>query len=169
MWHLSLYSLPKRACNRQRQVRRQCMNPISAASDQKDTPKSAALSRRSLLRGSSAIAIAAGAATVWDESAHAQSPAPHPAMRSGQNAQIAAIQDAGTPTLPNIAVIALTRMAFGATPTDWGDFAALGTTSDERLVAYVDQQLNPDAIDDSACDAIIAKWGFTTLNKTQAQ
>lgn len=145
------------------------MNSTSAAPDQNNTPKNVALSRRSLLRGSSAVALAAGASTLLAEGAHAQAPAPHPAMRSSQNAQIAATLDAGTPDLPNIAVIALTRMAFGATPSDWGAFNALGGTPDERFTAYVDQQLNPAAIDDSACDTVIANWGFTTLNKSQAQ
>ena len=128
---------------------------------------SPALSRRALLRGGGALAFAAGAATLLDEPLHAQEQAPVPAMRSPQHAQLGTA--AGTPALPNIAVIALSRMAFGANPNDWQAFRKLGSTDDERFTAYVDQQLNPASIDDSACDKQIAEWGFTTINKSLAQ
>jgi uncharacterized protein (DUF1800 family) len=58
-----------------------------------------------------------------------------------------------TTTLPSYAVIALNRMGFGPRPGDVAAFVALGATPDARLQAYVNQQLNPDAINDSACDA----------------
>src|SRR5688500_13898722 len=45
------------------------------------TQNSRALSRRMLLRGSGALALAAGAATLLDERAHAQDDAAVPAMR----------------------------------------------------------------------------------------
>lgn len=134
-----------------------------------------ALSRRALLRGSGALALAAGAATLPSELAHAkdttkdtaQETAPPPAMRTPQHEQIAAASvDAGAPELPSVAVIALTRMTFGATPADWAAFEALGDTDEARLTAFVDQQLNPAAIDDAACDAKIAEQGFVTLSKT---
>lgn len=139
----------------------------------KETP--VALSRRALLRGSGALALAAGAATLPSELAHAkdttkdtaQETAPPPAMRTPQHEQIAAASvDAGAPELPSVAVIALTRMTFGATPADWAAFEALGDTDEARLTAFVDQQLNPAAIDDAACDAKIAEQGFVTLSKT---
>lgn len=53
-------------------------------------------------------------------------------------------------------IIALNRMAFGPRPGDIAAFRALGATPDAQLAAYVEQQLDPDAIDDSACDARIA-------------
>jgi uncharacterized protein (DUF1800 family) len=58
-------------------------------------------------------------------------------------------------TLPPLAVIALNRMGYGPRPGDIDAFNALGATDDTRLAAYVEQQLNPDAIDDSACQAHI--------------
>jgi len=70
---------------------------------------------------------------------------------------------------PTAAVIALNRMGFGPRPGDIGAFLALGADPQERMQAYVDQQLNPASIDDSACDARIAAAGFTTLDKSQAQ
>jgi uncharacterized protein (DUF1800 family) len=62
----------------------------------------------------------------------------------------------GTATLPSLAVIALNRMGYGPRPGDVAAFVALGATPDERLLAYVDQQLNPDAIADAECDAKLA-------------
>ncbi|MBX3014752.1 MAG: DUF1800 family protein [Caldilineaceae bacterium] len=99
--------------------------------------------------------------------AQAQStPEAVPAMRS---AQPRPVQDAAAPTLPPLAVIALNRMGFGPRPGELAAFGALGATPDAALTAYVEQQLQPQLIDDSACDAIIASYGFTTLGKSQAQ
>src|SRR6187455_1364492 len=122
-------------------------NPVtnSVTIDDKNAQPSVALSRRSLFRAGSALAFAAGATALVDERAQAQETAPHPAMRSPELAQISAVLDAGEPAVPNVAVIAFTRMAFGATPGDWAAFKALGATDEERLTAYVDQQLNPSS------------------------
>jgi hypothetical protein len=142
---------------------------MSDPHDSSTTSAPVALSRRALLRGSGALVLAAGATTLVDERAQAQA-TPPPAMRSPQHEQLAAASSAdGTPDLPSVAVIALSRMAFGASPADWGAFQALGSTDDERLTAYVDQQLNPGAIADDECDSIVAGWGFTTINKTLEQ
>src|SRR5688572_10377487 len=126
------------------------METASRTSDRSKISRSAVLSRRALLRGSGAAALAVGAATLVDEGAFAQEAAPLPAMRSPQHEQIAAASvDAGLPALPSAAVIAFGRMAFGATPSDWAAFQALGGDDEARLTAYVDQQLNPSAMDDS--------------------
>jgi len=73
------------------------------------------------------------------------------------------------PEPPSAAVIAINRMGFGPRPGDIAAFNALGSDDVERLTAYVDQQINPGSIDDSACDTRIAAAGFTTLNKSLAQ
>ena len=73
------------------------------------------------------------------------------------------------PTPPSAGVIALNRLGFGPRPGDIGEFNALGSTELQRLTAYIDQQLDPSAIDDSLCDARLASAGFTTLDKSQAQ
>jgi uncharacterized protein (DUF1800 family) len=70
---------------------------------------------------------------------------------------------------PKAAVIAFNRMGFGPRPGDLTAFNSLGSTTNERFEAYVEQQLDPAGIDDSACDAKIAAASFTTLNKSQAQ
>jgi hypothetical protein len=146
------------------------MEIASQTSDGSKRSHSIALSRRALLRGSGAAMLAAGAATLVDESVFAQEATLPPAMRSPQHEQItAASLDAGLPELPSAAIIALSRMAFGATPSDWRAFQAFGADDAARLTAYVDQQLNPGAIDDSACDTVLAAQGFTTLNKSLEQ
>ncbi|MFZ2487897.1 MAG: DUF1800 domain-containing protein [Anaerolineae bacterium] len=73
------------------------------------------------------------------------------------------------PTLPPLSVIAFNRMGFGPRPTDWALWQSLGATDEARLTAYVDEQLNPAAINDSDCDARLASNGFVTLNKSLRQ
>jgi uncharacterized protein (DUF1800 family) len=71
-------------------------------------------------------------------------------------------------TVP-LAVIALNRMGFGPRPGDFESFNALGATDEERLRAFVDQQLNPDSIDDSEFESRYAAAGFETLHKSLEQ
>lgn len=130
---------------------------------EEETPRT--VSRRNLLRGSSALALAAGAAPLTQRTAHAQTDTPPPAMRASRNLTVSAAA-AGLPTLPHAAVIALNRMGFGPRQEDWKTFRDLGSNDEERLAAYVAQQLDPAAIDDSVCDAKLAAQGFTTLDKT---
>ena len=75
----------------------------------------------------------------------------------------------GSPPLPGLEVIAHNRLAFGPRPGDLQAFPTLGATPDACLQTYVDQQLNPNAIDDSQCNTRMAAAGFTTLNKTLEQ
>jgi uncharacterized protein (DUF1800 family) len=67
------------------------------------------------------------------------------------------------------AVRALNHMTFGATPTLVAQFNALGANDTARLTAFVDQQLNPAAIDDSALDTRLTNAGYTTLGKSLLQ
>lgn len=70
---------------------------------------------------------------------------------------------------PAMAVLALTRLAFGPTPAEIAAFDALGANDLQRLTAWVDQQLNPAALPDAACDARLAASGFSTLGKSLTQ
>lgn len=126
------------------------------------------LGRRDLLRAAGLLgAVAAGATLPTTiEAAPAPQETP-PAMRKATAGRRAA--DDGKPALPPLAVVALNRMAFGPRPGDVNAFNALGSSDDARLQAYVDQQLAPQNIDDSACDAIIAGYGFETLGKSLQQ
>lgn len=131
-------------------------------------PDDLRLTRRNLLL-SSGIASVAALTHLFAENttapAHAQG-ATVPAMRSSQGRST---QQIGAPALPPLAIIALNRMGFGPRPGDIAAFQALGATPAASLAAYVEQQLYPETIDDSACDGIIASYGFTTLGKSQAQ
>lgn len=72
------------------------------------------------------------------------------------------------PILPpvELGIIALNRLGFGPRPGDLEAFTALGSTDDERLRAYVTQQLNPESIDDSEFEERYNAAGFQTLHKT---
>lgn len=114
--------------------------------------------------------LAAGAASATlhhPASVQAQAPGGAAAMRSPQR-QLNLLA-AAPPATPTPEVIALNRMAFGPRPGDLDALLALGGDSATRLQAYVEQQINPTAIDDSACDAILAAQGFTTLGKSRQQ
>lgn len=67
------------------------------------------------------------------------------------------------------AVRVLNHLTFGATATSVSQFNALGANDTARLTAFVDQQLNPAAIDDSAMDSRLASAGYTTLGKSLTQ
>jgi uncharacterized protein (DUF1800 family) len=75
----------------------------------------------------------------------------------------------GDPALPPVGIIALKRLAFGPRPGDLTAFNSLGATDAARLTTWVDQQLNPGAIDDSACLARLNSAGLMTLNKSLPQ
>ncbi|GAB4436787.1 MAG: DUF1800 domain-containing protein [Chloroflexi bacterium OHK40] len=53
-------------------------------------------------------------------------------------------------------IVAMHRLSNGPSPSDVAAFNALGSTDDERYERWVEQQLNPSTIDDSACESRIA-------------
>ena len=55
-------------------------------------------------------------------------------------------------------------MGFGPRPGDRAAFNALGATPDDRLAAYVAQQLDPDSIDDSDVEARIAAANYDSVD-----
>ncbi|MCB1587025.1 MAG: DUF1800 domain-containing protein [Xanthomonadales bacterium] len=75
--------------------------------------------------------------------------------------------------MKTFAVHCLSRMGFGHRITNQGsdiaDFEALGNNDDERLEAYLNQQLDWQNIDDSAFDAMVAGAGYVTLDKPLVQ
>ena len=73
------------------------------------------------------------------------------------------------PPLPAAAVLALNKMGYGPRQGDIGAFNALGSDGDERHAAYVEQQLNPNSIDDSEADSRLAAAGFDSLGMTLEQ
>lgn len=73
------------------------------------------------------------------------------------------------PSPPSPMIIALTRLGFGPSPQAMADFQALGATDAQRYQAYINQQLAPSTIDDSAAVTRLAACGFQTLGKTVPQ
>lgn len=67
------------------------------------------------------------------------------------------------------AVRVLNNLTAGANAASIAEFNALGANDTARLTAFVDQQLNPAAIDDSALDTRLNGAGYTTLNKSLTQ
>lgn len=70
---------------------------------------------------------------------------------------------------PALGAVVWNRAAFGPRPGDVAAFEALGGDDESRLVAWVDAQLDPGTIDDSACDARIAASSYATLGKSLSQ
>jgi hypothetical protein len=100
-----------------------------------DKPQTA-YSRRKMLGG---LVVGVAAANVGSQSVDAPTIA-------------ATNQD--SPSLPSIEVIALNRMAFGIGPGSLEAFRILpGASSREKFKAYVEQQLEPNRIEDQACEA----------------
>ena len=101
-------------------------------------------SRRRLLTGQSTPA------------ATTASPAPHTA-RTTQAAQ------------PPAAVRWLSKATYGFSRSELAAFNVLGSDDSTRWNHWIDQQLAPGTINDSACDDRIAAAGFTTLGKSLQQ
>lgn len=125
-----------------------------------------ALSRRKLLRHAGAAVTGVALAAAGGAEPAAAQELPPPTMRPGQPSLQPA---AGVETPPIPEIIALNRLAFGPRPGDIESLLALGATSEARIAAYVEQQLNPAAVDDSECDAKLAALNLTTLAKPLAQ
>ncbi len=70
-----------------------------------------------------------------------------------------------TPSLPSIV---FSRLAYGPTPADVAAFNALpGATASAKFARWVDQQLSPASIDDSACENLIRAGGADLLELSQ--
>lgn len=67
------------------------------------------------------------------------------------------------------AVRVLNHLTAGASAASIAEFNALGGNDTARLTAFVDQQLNPSAISDSALDTRLSGASYTTLNKSLTQ
>ena len=85
---------------------------------------------------------------------------------------VAALQQAvpkGTQTPPSLTFRVLSKMAFGPSQADLAWIDSLpGATEQDRVLNYIDLQLNPAAIDDSALEAQLAA-DFQTLDKSRTQ
>ncbi len=127
------------------------------------SPTRSKISRRDFLKlGSTLAAASFAAACSADQTPTATQPQIEPPVPQVIPPQAPAV------TAP-LAVIALNRMSFGPRPEDFDAFNALGATDEERLRAYVNQQLNPDSIDDSEFETRYTAAAFETLHKSHEQ
>ena len=107
-------------------------------------------------------------------SATAAACAPDSVPSPGPTQAVAPVLPTGVPpeltqSVPpvSLGIIALNRMAFGPRPGDLEAFNTLGSTDEERLRAYVAQQLIPESVDDGEFEERYTAAGFETLHKTQ--
>ncbi|MBK9925861.1 MAG: DUF1800 family protein [Anaerolineales bacterium] len=129
----------------------------------------ARINRRDFLKLMGTFASVAGASVAVTACAPEQVPGPDPTRVVPPVVDSTSVPP--EPVLPPVplGIIALNRMGFGPRPGDFDAFNLLGGTDDERLRAYVAQQLNPDSIDDSDFEARYNAAGFETLHKTQEE
>lgn len=151
-----------------------------------DASQTKSLDRRTLLKGA-ALTAASLAAAASAGHAQAQDGGPE-APASGPDVPAGAVDQAGptvflegiealTPqTPPELAVIVLNRLAYGPRPGsfDYNTFRNVaGATDADKLVAWVDWQLNPGAIADTEFDAQLARLQaanhIPSYGKTQTQ
>ncbi|MEM8857823.1 MAG: DUF1800 domain-containing protein, partial [Chloroflexota bacterium] len=76
---------------------------------------------------------------------------------------------AWTPSTPSAAVVVLNKMGFGPTPGDIAAFNQLGSTDEERVTNYIEEQLDPNSITDTDFINRVVEAGFETLGKTRTQ
>lgn len=70
---------------------------------------------------------------------------------------------------PPAAVRWLSKATYGFTATELSAFNGLGGNDNARWTAWINQQLNPAGINDSACNTRINNAGFSTLGKSVQQ
>ncbi len=76
---------------------------------------------------------------------------------------------AGTIATPNLTHRVMSKMAFGPNRSDLAHIQNLpGGTEMAKILNYIDEQLEPESINDSTVDNMLSQ-GFQTLNKTQQQ
>lgn len=75
----------------------------------------------------------------------------------------------GTINTPNFTYRVLSKMAYGPSRADIEHIETLpGATESDRIIAYIDEQLNPLSIADTSTDSMLTN-GFETLNKTHQE
>jgi uncharacterized protein (DUF1800 family) len=95
-----------------------------------------------------------------------QTATPTPVTQSKVEITTTPLSPVPADSLPALAVIVLNRLAFGPKPGDLKRFAALGQDDDQRLSLYLEEQLNPDQIEDEALEVRMRDAGFETLGKS---
>lgn len=118
------------------------------------------LTRRDFLKLSGSAAAAAALA------ACAPGQASTPRVPSGPTVNAPVTPQPVSGPLPPLGLIVNNRLAFGPRPGDLEEFESLGASDDERLRAYVAQQLDPASVADSDFEVRYEAAKFETLHKT---
>lgn len=132
---------------------------------EKDPLVSKAVSRRHFLQGVGGATAGAATAALIPTSESAAADA------NSKGATPVFKVNSAMPSIPSLAIIALNRIAFGPRPGDVAAFEALGSTDDERLTTYVDQQLayDPDLNADPEYKSRLEAFAPETTEKTLEQ
>src|SRR5437879_1470759 len=109
-----------------------------------ESQRHAAQPRRQVLKAGGALAAATLLNAPLSSAAEAASAAAAPASA-------AAAPASATLVLPPLEIITLNRLAFGPRPGDLDAFRQMASSDKDRLASYIDQQLNPQSIDDTEC------------------
>ncbi len=89
--------------------------------------------------------------------------------KSGQDLSSIPIIQGGSIGTPTLAHRVLSKMAFGPNRADVSHIESLpGASEMDRVLAYIDEQLEPQNINDAATETMLNN-GFQTLNKTQQE
>lgn len=76
----------------------------------------------------------------------------------------------GSVSSPDLIHLVLSKMAFGPSPEDLSHIESLPGNTEAKVMAYIDEQLDYESIDDSAVESmLLPNNGFTTLNKSRQQ
>ena len=118
--------------------------------------------RRSVLKGLGLTAAMVGARPSISSASGSFSSGSVSMRRPGK-----ALPTGELPALAPAAVVALNRMGFGPRPGHIAQFNGLGANDTERMAAYVAQQLDPEAIDDSLMEARIAAANFASVGLSE--
>ena len=129
------------------------------------------ISRRKFL-GSSALMGAAGA-TTFSLSLPQKANGAGQIFNSVEGLKPGPVVISGLSPVPPMAALVLNKAGFGPRPGDIDAFNALGVDDDSRLIAWVDQQLNPTVADpevDARINPFLANgMAYDTINKSAAE
>ncbi|MCB0101870.1 MAG: DUF1800 domain-containing protein [Anaerolineales bacterium] len=123
------------------------------------------LTRRDFLKLSGAFAATSALAACAPGE---ETPTAAPFESTGQSPVIQPEAQTQLPPVP-MAILALSRLTFGIRPGDVDAFNTLGSSDDERLLNFINQQLTPDTLDDSDFENRYNNAGFETLYKSHEQ
>jgi uncharacterized protein (DUF1800 family) len=115
--------------------------------------------RRTLLRAGGAVAAAVAVAAGARE---AEASLRGFSSSTAPNKPLLNARKTGKPPMPALEVIVFNRLAFGWRPGDLEAFQKLPGGKDKKLQTWLETQLAPEKIDDSACDAKLKDYESLT-------